>query len=108
MPTRAERRHVELSWRLIEYKAMYYAPELVHASWHDHLTVSDELYDGLEVRYLGLCRETGRPNTIVHKAYPGYDDVPGDGMMEIDRDRPSVRLVLRKLAEKRRVPSWEL
>lgn len=104
----ARARHVELSWRLIELKTMYYMPHLVHASWHDDLTVPDAVYDEMERRYLALCRELGVENTVVHKSYPGFDDVPGDGMMEIDRERPSVQLVLRKLGQKRRAPSWEL
>ena len=87
---------VRLSWALIEYKVMYYRPELVHESRHYGLTISDATYDALEIKYLTLCRELGYQNTIVHKNYPDLE-VQGPGMMEIDEDRPSVQLVIGKL-----------
>lgn len=89
--------HNALSWWLIERKVAYYMPEAVHTSWGDTFVVADDLYDQQEQRYLELCRKLGRNNTIVHKKYPGFEDVPGDGMMEVDVTRPSVQLVLKKL-----------
>jgi hypothetical protein len=73
-------------------------PEAVHTSWGSHFVVADALYDQAEQRYLTLCRELGHRNTIVHKGHPGFEDVPGDGMMEVDVRRPSVQLVLKKLS----------
>ena len=96
-----EARFVRLSWALIEYKVMYYRPHLVHESRHEGLTIHDETYDTLEIRYLTLCRELGHQNTIVHKDYPGFEDIDGEPMIEIDEDRPSVQLVLDKLKTRR-------
>ena len=98
-------RFVRLSWALIEYKVMYYRPDLVHASRHEGLTVPDVVYDRLETRYLALCRVLGRPNTVVHKVPLGFDDVDSDGaMMEIDENRPSVQLVISKLKTRQKEP----
>jgi hypothetical protein len=88
--------HTRLGWRLIEWKVAYYLPEYVHKTRRDSVTVSDDEYDAAEVRYLTLCRELGKTNTVVHKVYPGFEDLAG-GMMEVDKERPSVQLVLRKL-----------
>jgi hypothetical protein len=91
---------VALGWRLIEWKLAYYLPEKVHASWGSDFTVTDEEYDRAEVRYLELSRLLGLPNTIVHKGYPGFEDVDSsDAMMEVDVKRPSVQLVLTKLGQ---------
>jgi hypothetical protein len=79
-----EREFVKLCWWLIERKVAYYRPEAVHASWKPLLECSDDDYDAAEQRYLTLCRELERDNTIVHKGYPGFEDVPGAGMMEVD------------------------
>ena len=97
-PDRA--RHVQLSWALIEFKVMYYRPGLVHRSWHEGLTISDERYDEMEVEYLRLCRKLNRPNTVVHKRWPGFGNL-GVGMMEVDEARPSVQLVINKLGRVR-------
>jgi hypothetical protein len=99
------REHAALSWRLIEWKVAYYRPEYVHPTRMASVTVSDEQYDEAELRYLALCRELGQPNTVVHKAYPGYEDLVQEwSMMEIDEARPSVQLVLRKLSTPLRKP----
>jgi hypothetical protein len=97
----SQREHTALCWWLIERKVAYYMPEAVHTSWGAHFVVADDLYDQAEKRYLTLCRELGHRNTIVHKGHPGFEDVPGDGMMEVDDTRPSVQLVLRKLGANR-------
>jgi hypothetical protein len=95
--SKKEREFCQLCWWLIERKVAYYKPEAIHSSRHGDYVVSDEDYDAAEVRYLTLCRELGHENTIVHKGWPGFEDVPGAGMMEIDDTRPSVQLVLAKL-----------
>jgi hypothetical protein len=89
--------YTALCWWLIERKVAYYMPEAVHSTRMKDMVVSDDIYDQQEKRYLTLCRELGRNNTIVHKGHPGFEDVPGDGMMEVDVERPSVQLVLKKL-----------
>jgi hypothetical protein len=94
----SEDEFVALCWKLIEWKVAYYRPEFVHRSRRKELVIDDETYDAHEQRYLTLCRELGKPNTIVHKGYPGFDDIEGPGMMEVDMTRPSVQLVLRKLS----------
>lgn len=94
----SEQEFVALSWRLIEWKVAYYKPEAVHSSRYGDYTVSDDAYDAAEVRYLTLCRELGKPNTIVHKGWPGFEDLIGPHtMMEVDTSRPSVQLVMAKL-----------
>lgn len=92
----AKRRYIELSYRLIEYKIMYYYPDLISEGYHDGLTISDNEYDKLEMEYLRICKTLGYKNTIVHKGYPGLEDVPGEGMFEVDFTRPAVHLVMRK------------
>lgn len=94
--------HVALSWRLIEWKVSYYLPDRVHPSRRKDYEIPDDEYDANEQRYLTLCRTLGIPNTIVHKSYPGFGDVAGDGMMEVDESRPSIQLVLSKLGSPKR------
>ena len=43
-----EERHVHLSWKLLEYKLMYYRADLVHPDWREELTVPDSVYDRSE------------------------------------------------------------
>lgn len=96
-------RFTALSWRLIEWKLMYYKPEAVHRSRRKALTISDDDYDAAEQEYLHLCRQLKQPNTLVHKVYPGFDDVGTKyAMMEIDVARPSVQLVMKKLGSKKK------
>lgn len=95
--TKDDKEHTRLGWWLIERKVAYYKPEALHTTrMHDYV-VSDDEYDAAEVRYLELCRKLGLPNTIVHKGWPGFEDVEDRSMMEIDATRPSVQLVLKKL-----------
>lgn len=90
--------HRRLGWWLIERKVAYYMPEAVHSSRTGDYTVSDDEYDAAEVRYLTLCRKLNQPNTIVHKGWPGFEDLDSDrAMMEVDVTRPSVQLVMAKL-----------
>lgn len=90
---------VALSWRLIEWKVAYYKGDLVNPARRKDYEVSDDEYDAAEVRYLTLCRELMMPNTIVHKAWPGFNDVGYEhAMMEVDESRPSVQLVISKLS----------
>lgn len=99
----AQREHTELGWRLIEWKVAYYKPEKVHRTRKADYEIDDHTYDAHEQRYLTLCRELGVPNTVVHKAYPGFEDVSLEhAMMEVDVKRPSVQLVLRKLGSIKR------
>lgn len=108
-----EKEFCYLGWRIIELKVAYYKPEVVHLSWKDKVTVDDETYDAMELRYLELCMKLrakhakenpGDPpypwNTVVHKGWPGYEELCNEGhaMMEVDESRPSVQLVMAKLA----------
>lgn len=92
---------INLSWRLIEYKLMYYRPELVAMEHWDKLVIPDDIYDMLEKMYLRLCLELDLPNSLVHKDYPEFSNVKGEGMMEVDLNRPSVQLVLKKYGVKK-------
>jgi hypothetical protein len=96
-PTSPEDEHAALSWKLIEWKVAYYRPEKVHPSRRKDYEVSDADYDKASHRYMVLCRELKRPNTIVHDTGVEFEDVPDLSMMEIDENRPSVQRVLRKL-----------
>jgi hypothetical protein len=104
-----QQERTRLSWRLIEWKVAYYRPDSVHFSRRADFEVSDEDYDAAEVRYLSLCRKLGLTNTLVHKGWPGFEDMyeprgnypdgtPMGPMMEVDEDRPSVQLVMAKLS----------
>lgn len=99
-----EREYIRLSWKLIEWKIAYYMPEKVHRSRIKELTIEDDYYDHKERRYLTLCRRLGVVNSIVHKRYPGYRDVgTKHAMIEVDENRASVQLVLKKLRKRRQV-----
>jgi len=89
-------RWIALAYMLIEYKIMYYYPELIKEGYRHGLTITDHEYDALELEYLTLCKSLKQKNTVVHKAYPGFEDVAGEGMMEVDFKRPVVHLVMRK------------
>lgn len=94
---------VQLSWKIIEWKVAYYKPEHVHPSRRKDYEVSDEVYDEAEVRYLTLCRKLDHLNTVVHKGWPGFEDLVGPHtMVEVDEDRYSVRLVISKLSSPKR------
>lgn len=89
-------RLAKLSWTILEAKLLYYYPEKIKEEYHEKLEISDAEYDALEIEYLTLCRTLGRENTLVHKVYEGFEDVAGDGMIEVDFSRPSVNCVLKK------------
>ena len=98
-----ELRHIELGWKILEAKILYYEPpaELMNAG----LDISDSEYDSMELEYLGLCVRLNKPNTVVHKEYPGFDfNKIGHGMMEVDWSRPSASAALRKLYVKAGIP----
>ena len=91
-----------LTWKLIEYKVAYYLPDRVHYSRRDDYDIPDAEYDELEREYLTLCRKFDRPNTLVHKGYPGFEDIDNKhAMMEVDESRYSVQLVLSKLGTRK-------
>ena len=94
-------KHIQLSWDLIGYKMMYYYPEEVDTSWHKKLTVTDEAYDTLEKEYLRLCLELGIPNTVAGQSSVDGKEVRGEGMTQIDLERPSVRLAKFKFSNRR-------
>lgn len=79
---------LEFSWKIIEYKLMYYRPDLVHDSWHKDLTISDSDYDKIEEEYIKMCRELKLTPTVTE-------------MVGIDLTRPSCKLVLSKLSKKK-------
>jgi len=89
-----QQRHAWLSWEIIKHKLLYYKPSKRYKAKFKPIT--DEEYDRLEREYLDLCIKLDLPNTVVHKEYVGVS-VKGDGMMEVDMERPSVRLVSMKL-----------
>lgn len=95
--------HRALGWKLIEWKVAYYKPECVAESRRPDYVIDDDTYDAHEQRYLALCRKLKLPNTVVHKTYPGFEDVDyTNAMMEVDVTRPSVQLVMAKLGSRKR------
>lgn len=80
--------YIELGWKLLKYKLMYYRPELVDESWHEDLTISDSSYDLLEKEYSALAEELGLPNTI-------------KDMVDFDEERPSAQLVMSRYRDRK-------
>ncbi len=74
-----ERRHIRLSWELIEHKVRYYV-------WAAPV-IEDHEYDALEDEYRALCLELGLPATAAD-------------MVGADESRAAVRLVLKNLPDK--------
>ena len=79
---------VQLSWRLLEYKLMYYNPDRVHSSWNEALTIPDSDYDQLESQYKTLGNSLGLPLSVTE-------------MVDFDFSRPSCKLVMKKLASQK-------
>jgi hypothetical protein len=76
---------IELCWKILEYKAVYYYPHKIHKTWKKRLTIPDEKYDILENQYRALCQE--------------FDVEPtAADMVGFDQKRPSCKLVLAKLS----------
>jgi hypothetical protein len=95
------KRHAELSWRIIEWKLMYYYPEMIDEKYHEALEVPDDIYDAAEEEYIRLCLELKLPNTVAHKwslelDTPELHELSENNMIEPDLTRPSVQLVLSK------------
>lgn len=90
----------DLIWQIIEAKILYYQPDVEWVGgFVDSRMPTDAEYDNLEQSYLTICREMGEENTLVHKQYPGFEDITGEGMMEIDLEDPDVREVYQVLTE---------
>lgn len=90
-----------LSWKIIEWKLMYYNPELVKPEFHSQLEIPDYEYDAREEEYVNLCLELNKPNTVAHKWSQSLDSpklrsLSEGTMVEPDLTRPSVQLVLKK------------
>ena len=75
----------KLSWILLEHRVRYYH--------YDRPVISDEQYDKLEQQYLKGCLELDQPNTLAKPT----ELVPGNGMIGLDLERPSVQNVLDKI-----------
>jgi len=74
-------------------------PERVAKRLHEELSIPDAVHDQMEIRYLKISRKFKKPNTVVHKMYPGLDETTIDysnAMQEVDFTCPSVQLVLSK------------
>jgi hypothetical protein len=94
-----ESEFVWLSERIILAKLLYYTPEKMTEKAH-RMEVPDEAYDDFELAYLRLCRELQAPNTLVHKEYLAYENIPGTPMFEVDFNREDVKLILEKWGKK--------
>jgi len=76
--------YVKLSWQLLEYKCMYYNPELVHPDNRAKYTVKDAVYDSLEAKYKEICVKYGYKPTASE-------------MVGFDKSKLSCQLVALKL-----------
>jgi NAD-dependent DNA ligase len=74
------KRHIELTWQLLEEKAKYYG-------YAKGEIISDQKYDALEEEYKALCKELKKPTSVT--------DTVGFPL-----NSPSGRLVLSKLGVK--------
>ena len=82
---------IKLSWELLEAKVRYeYIDGDISTSMTDHE------YDTKSIEYLTACRELKMPNTIIHKAHPGFEDI-NLAPIGIDLTKPSVDLILNKI-----------
>ena len=86
-----QKKFIELGWKLLEYKCVYYRPKLVHPYNLEYCTISDATYDLLEGQYKAVCVRLGE--------IPTASDMVG-----FDLDRPSCKMVVRKLGKPRRPP----
>jgi hypothetical protein len=96
-----KQRHVNLGWELIGHKLAYYYPEKIHSSWLRTLEIPDSEYDEKEKEYLRLCNQLSLPNTIAGQTQVDGLDVEGDGMTEVDLNRPAITLSLYKYGKRR-------
>lgn len=72
-----QQRFIDISWKLIEAKILYY-------KFPCCVILSDSEYDSLEKEYLTLCKELKEPNTV-------------QSMVGVDMSKPSVQTALVKL-----------
>ena len=90
------KRYIELCWRLLELKLMYYCSSDVHDDWIEHLTVPDSEYDALEAEYCLLAKGLGESTRLSHKNWHDYVSNDTQGIDEFPFDSPSGKLVLQK------------
>lgn len=88
--TKSEMECITLSWKLLEYRLMYYKPDMILNKHHKELEIPDSEYDKLERKYAKLCKKLKMKNS--------FEDMVG-----IDLTKPSVQLVLSKYGKKGRV-----
>jgi hypothetical protein len=74
----------QLSWKILEWKLIYYHPNLIHTSWFKKLSIEDREYDHYEDEYKTLASKLGLKPTA-------------SDMVGFDESRPSCKLVLSKL-----------
>ncbi len=91
-----KRRFIELNYRILECKILYYYEELIAPGYREALAVSDDEYDRMEMEYLKLCKKLGYPNTVVHKNYGKLGGGEETAMFEVDFTNGGVHMVLRK------------
>jgi len=84
------KRHIKLSWWLLEQKCIYYFTDLCHKSWADSM-VDDSVYDAREREYKNLCTKLGLEPTVVD-------------MVGFEINRPCCQEVLKKLGKKKKHP----
>lgn len=101
----AQYRFFYLNWKIIEWKLMYYRPDLIAQKYHKELTIPDSEYDERCEEYLWLCLQLKKPNTVVHQWRASMDDkiapISKNVMLEPDLKKPGVRLVLSKYGTNR-------
>lgn len=58
-----EKEHIELSWKILYHKALYY--ELPHKKKYDPLRISDDMFDSIAKRYEKLCKILNKKPTAL-------------------------------------------
>lgn len=86
-----EKRHIKLSWILLEHKCLYY---VLNKAKYNHLRISDSDYDTLEKYYIYVCKKL--------KIKPSISKMVG-----FDQKKPSCNIVLKKLLEKKEITPFE-
>jgi hypothetical protein len=85
-PKTAEEQYIDLGWKLLLWKGLYYNPCLFSPEAHK-LKVEDEEYDVHEATYKALAKQLNLPASA-------------SVMVGFDMTRPSCRLVLSKWGKK--------
>lgn len=101
------KKHARLGWRILECKLMYYHSVFVDKKYHKKLEISDAEFDALSREYLTLCLDNGFENSVCHEnaglriSEDKWNEITKINTMEVDFNRPSVKLIILKYGSDR-------